>query len=287
MTAPSLGRIFISYSREDEGAVNALVADLADIGYEVWWDRSLRGGQEWWATILEQIRGCRLFIIAVSPTSMASAACASEIWYAAALWRPILPVMVKTVAPQVLPPIVARHHILDYRRARTRVRRALQQALEVLPVEPSPLPTQLPPAPPVPGADFNEIAALVRGSAPLTVDVQRQVLPRLQFWLSRPDDRQAAHGLLLDLRNRPELAPHVAGEIASTLAWLRREHGPRHLGWTYVGTILTFGLLGVVLGALKLRNPAWRPHARVLLILGMAWGIWSLVSQLPGLAEWR
>jgi serine/threonine kinase PknH len=279
-----MGRIFVSYAREDEHAVNALVVDLAEAGHEVWWDRSLSGGQDWWATILEQIRSCDVFVIAVSPPSMASSACGSETLYAAALQRPILPIMVKAVAPQVLPPVVAAHQILDYRRVRARARRALHHALEALSADPSPLPARVPLAPPIPGADLHEVAALVRGSAPLSVEVQHQVLLHLRFWLGRPDFRDTARALLGDLRKRPEVTQHIAGEIASTIAWLDGgyEHGPRHVGWMYVGVIFTFGLLGVVLGALNLRNPAWRPHAHVLLVLGAAWGIFALLIQLTG-----
>ena len=142
-------RIFVSYAREDERAATLLVADLVSYGHKVWWDQSLTGGQAWWATILEQIRDCHAFIIVMSPISLASGACAAEISYAAALLRPILPIMVKAVAPQLLPPIVAAHQIVDYRRAGTRARNALRRAIETLP-EPPLLPAPLPEAPPTP-----------------------------------------------------------------------------------------------------------------------------------------
>jgi serine/threonine kinase PknH len=272
--------IFVSYARDDKRSATALVAHLADSGHRVWWDQSLVGRQDWWATILERIRSCHVFIIVVSPASLASAACEVEIRYAAELGRPLLPVMVEAVSPQLLPPVVAAHQLVDYRRAGTDARRALRLALEALPQSP-PAPVRFPPAPPAPGADLNEVASVVGRPQHLSVEAQHDVLLRLRFALGRPDYRDTARKLLIAIRTRPELTQQIAGEIASTLAWLDGgyERGPRHVAWMYVGMIFTVGLLGIVLGALNMKNPAWRPHAHVLLTLGIAWGIFCLVTQ--------
>ena len=68
-------RIFISYAREDQAAVEALSADLERARFQIWMDYELIGGESWWDTILEQIRSCDLYIFALSANSLRSRAC--------------------------------------------------------------------------------------------------------------------------------------------------------------------------------------------------------------------
>ena len=89
--------VFVSYARQDRDIVAALCNDLELLGREVWIDERLRGGQEWWDQILDHIRSCDVFVWTVSPASVASKACRSELEYASALGRAILPVKVKDV----------------------------------------------------------------------------------------------------------------------------------------------------------------------------------------------
>ena len=51
--------LFISYSNYDDGAVRSLAHDLERARQTVWLDQDLSGGDTWWRTILEQIRGCK------------------------------------------------------------------------------------------------------------------------------------------------------------------------------------------------------------------------------------
>jgi TIR domain len=44
--------VFVSYKREDEARVARLVAALERSDLQVWWDRSLPGGESWRAQII-------------------------------------------------------------------------------------------------------------------------------------------------------------------------------------------------------------------------------------------
>jgi len=109
-------RIFISYARQDQAAVETLNADLERARVHVWMDEELTGGESWWDTILEQIRACDLYIFGLSPDSLRSGACKAELDYAIALDRPLLPVLVRDVAIQLAHPAIARTQMVDYRK---------------------------------------------------------------------------------------------------------------------------------------------------------------------------
>lgn len=87
--------IFISYTREDQGIVRDLAADLSSIGANAWYDSALIGGQRWWDQILTKIRDCDVFLFAISGAALASTACTLELQYAVACGKVILPVLVR------------------------------------------------------------------------------------------------------------------------------------------------------------------------------------------------
>jgi hypothetical protein len=64
--------VFVSYSSRDRDAVRSLTQDLQDADEQVWMDQRLAGGEAWWRAILEQIRGCDVFIFALSQNSIQS-----------------------------------------------------------------------------------------------------------------------------------------------------------------------------------------------------------------------
>jgi TIR domain len=55
--------VFVSYSSRDKEAVTRLAQDLQDADEQVWLDQRLAGGDAWWRAILEQIRGCDVFVL--------------------------------------------------------------------------------------------------------------------------------------------------------------------------------------------------------------------------------
>ena len=106
--------VFVSYSSRDKEAVTRLTQDLQDADEQVWLDKRLAGGDAWWRAILEQIRGCDVFIFALSQNSIQSKPCQAELQYAQALGLPILPVQVGPVDSMQLNPL-ATVQTVDYR----------------------------------------------------------------------------------------------------------------------------------------------------------------------------
>src|SRR5262245_37737416 len=107
-------RLFLSYPRQYDGAAQALSAELQKLGQDVWLDSHLSGGQEWWDTILEQIRACDCFIFVLNEASLASKACRAELDYAHSLGKLILPVSIAAkVHDALLPPYLARTQRVD------------------------------------------------------------------------------------------------------------------------------------------------------------------------------
>ncbi|MFZ4815234.1 MAG: toll/interleukin-1 receptor domain-containing protein [Phototrophicaceae bacterium] len=98
-----MSKIFVSYSRVDEPIMDQLVLHLRRVyGHDaVWVDENLRGGQAWWQEICRQIGLAEVFVILVSPESMASTYCQQEINEALRLGRTLIPVLVRdrTVVP--------------------------------------------------------------------------------------------------------------------------------------------------------------------------------------------
>jgi len=84
-----MARIFITYNRRNLDAVTALAHDLEDAGHHVWFDQAVAGGHRWWDSILAQVRGCDLFIFALTLESLESHACRQELDYAVRLRKTI------------------------------------------------------------------------------------------------------------------------------------------------------------------------------------------------------
>jgi serine/threonine kinase PknH len=97
--------VFVSYSSRDKDAVKSLTQDLQDADEQVWMDQRLAGGEAWWRAILEQIRGCEVFIFALSQNSIESKPCQAELQYAQAHGLPVLPVQVGLVDSMSLNPL--------------------------------------------------------------------------------------------------------------------------------------------------------------------------------------
>ena len=95
-------KLFVSYARVEQAAVEELVGHLQILGFETWVDSSIRGGQEWWDVILKAIADCDAFVAVVSRGALSSLACGREFEWAQALGKPVLPVAVEPL-PGALP----------------------------------------------------------------------------------------------------------------------------------------------------------------------------------------
>jgi hypothetical protein len=206
-------RIYLCYSRRDAEQASQLRTDLRQLGHDVWLDDMLAGGQAWWDAVLSRIRECDLFVLALSPSCAASQACMAEAGYAAALERPILPVVVGPVDFAALPPSLADRQAVSY------VNRGPEDAIRLAagvdhlgrtPALPSPLPVP-PPVPVSYGTDLGR--ELDRPS--LSPDEQIALVSRLKLGLGTDPD--TGRELLRRLRDRPDLTWAVAKEIDAVL----------------------------------------------------------------------
>ncbi len=215
-------RLFICYARVDAAAVQAVAAECTQLGQDVWFDQQLSGGQQWWDTILENIRGCDCFIFALSPSSLHSKACRAELAYAHGLQRRILPVVVGEAVPdQLLPPYVAQTQRVDPSQPH-------QLARALLSIEPAPpFNGPAPPPPPVPISYLDELAGAVE-RRDLSLPEQRNLVGELKDRLAQEDEWEGARALLLRLRQRSDVYNSVAAEIDELLTTLPppRTSGP-------------------------------------------------------------
>ena len=85
--------VFISYSREDQHQVVRLVEYLRAQGIKVWMDETdIHGATIWTKEIVEAIRGCSLFILAISHHSTGSKNVVKELALASEREKIILPI---------------------------------------------------------------------------------------------------------------------------------------------------------------------------------------------------
>jgi formylglycine-generating enzyme required for sulfatase activity len=206
--------IFISYNRESEAIVRTLADVIKALGHKVWFDQELSGGQIWWDRILEEIRNCDVFVFALSPKALNSAACMRESDYAVALCKPILPVLIaEGVHTNLLPPTLSEIHIIDYRKqdhdAAIHLARAFSAFTSLDPLR-DPLP--LPPEAPI--SHLGKLAEQIETKATLSYEKQSALLVDLKRSLKDPKITKDARRLLEKLRRRGDLFAKIADEIA-------------------------------------------------------------------------
>ena len=203
--------MFCSYARGDAEAVRAIATELDKLGQQVWIDQKLSGGQSWWNTILEQVRACDCFLLALSEKSLRSKACRAELDYAYRLGRTILPVVVGPVTDALVPGYVAELH-----RVEAGDTHGLARALLSLSPTP-PLPDPLPEPPLVPISYLDGLATQLDRDE-LTLNEQRILEADLKQRLENPEEREAAIVLLRRLRQHPSITEFVAREVEADLA---------------------------------------------------------------------
>src|SRR5664280_1038842 len=121
----------------DRDFVDRLAAGLQRLGHEVWLDKRLSVGQEWWAEILNQIRLSEAIVVALSPGLLESPTSAAECGYAVQLGKVLLPVCLRPVRNEFLPPDLAPLQIVDYCTPAPEAAFELADALAHLPASPA------------------------------------------------------------------------------------------------------------------------------------------------------
>ncbi len=211
-------KVFISYSRLEACAVRSMVSDLQRARVEVWLDDELRGGDAWWSEILEQIRGCAVFLFALSDNSLHSKPCQAELGYAQELGLPILPVQIGEVSSYRAHPIFSRQ-LIDYRNP-TSAGFELIGALHERGADRSDLLDPLPEGPPIPYEYLLRLGASIHDAAVLAPPVQAQMLFELRSALHEEDDSTVLDDirkLLGVLRRRKDVTHPIATEIDTIL----------------------------------------------------------------------
>jgi hypothetical protein len=221
-----MSRIFVSYSREDQGLVRPLVEDIKALGHSAWFDEELSGGQVWWDEVLNQIRTCDVFVLAVSAATISSTACKREYGYAEAVGKPVVPVVVtEGVSPNLLPPALSRVQLLLYLRQDRSEALRLARAIGSLPPA-RPLPDPLPPAPDVPISYLGQLTEKVESLSALNYDEQSALLLDLRRGIQDPETRNDSRTLLERLRKRRDLFAGIAEEIDLMVRVARRVSTP-------------------------------------------------------------
>jgi hypothetical protein len=93
-----MSQIFVSYSRRDGEAVGRLVEAVKQDGHQVFFDQDISGGQQWRETIVTAIRKADVFMVVLSPVSIASDHVRKELDIAQDEKKPIVPVVIEQAA---------------------------------------------------------------------------------------------------------------------------------------------------------------------------------------------
>jgi hypothetical protein len=212
--------LFVSYSSQDRSAIEPLTTALRRARQQVWFDEDLGGGQAWWNEILEQIRSCEVFIVALSNHSLESKPCQAELRYAQALQRPILPVRIGPVDSMRANPL-ASLQVIDYQNPTADTAIQLVTAVHALAAQQPPLPSPLPDEPPVPFAYLMRLSSTL---AEQDIDPRQQtlLLTELKSGLEEDGDDPTARNdiarLLRMLRDRSDVTYRTRTEIEELLA---------------------------------------------------------------------
>jgi len=196
-------RVFISYKREDRPRVKDLAENLEEVGLQVWYDKSIRVGDHWWDTILEQIEQCDVFVFAISQLALRSIPCQREREYAAALGKPFLLIQVGELT--AIPNEYATIQFGDFRTDNPRVLTGLIGAINRTPLVPPAL--DLVPRPAAPIAPLDEIAATLDVEADLDFKDQLAILYRLKAAVDDPSTKTRALELIAVLLQKTLFVP--------------------------------------------------------------------------------
>jgi serine/threonine kinase PknH len=220
--------LFISYSSRDHAALEKVKAGLHRARLQAWLDEELSGGEAWWNTILEQIRECEVFIVALSKNYLESKPCKAELRYAQDLNRPILPVQIGPLDSMRVNPLSAVQAI-DYQNPSIDSGIELVTAVHARRATVEPLPVPLPDPPPVPFAYLLRLDTAI--AAPeLGVHEQAEVLSDLKSGLEtdghEPSARRDLTQLLIKLRERPDVTWKTRTDVDAVLTSIQTKEPP-------------------------------------------------------------
>lgn len=170
---------------------------------------------------LEQIRGCDVFVFALSQNSIQSKPCQAELHYAQGLGLPILPVQVGPVDSTQLNPL-ATVQTVDYRNPAGSTGMRLLAALHRARAQRQPLPSPLPEEPAVPFEYLIRLYTTIAGPDQLSPRDQVALVAQLELGLREDGDHDAARKdivtLLTKLRDREDVTYRTRTDVDTILA---------------------------------------------------------------------
>ncbi len=104
-------KIFISYSRADSDYVSRLVDAFRSKGFDVWFDKNIRSGNEWDNTIEREIKNADAMVLILSNTSVQSDNVKDEMSYAMQLSKNVIPIKIEECD---VPMRLARKQFIDF-----------------------------------------------------------------------------------------------------------------------------------------------------------------------------
>jgi hypothetical protein len=218
----AMSQIFICYSRHNQDIIRTLSQDLEELGHTVWYDRELSGGQIWWDQILNKIRQCDVFVLALAQEALDSHACKLEYTYASSLGKTLLPVLVADgVSMNLLPPVLSKIQHLDYRIQDKKTAFTLVKTFQKIPPSKD-LPDPLPAPPEVPVSYLGNLNAQIETASTLNFQEQTALVFKLRERLREVESPDDVLDLLRKFRKRDDLLAKVAGEIDAILADAKR-----------------------------------------------------------------
>lgn len=88
--------IFVSYKRADLNRVAPAMRYLQECGYKLWYDRGIRGGDDWITILEERLTSCRALLLFVSQAAVDSKYVRREVLFADSLDKRIISVRLET-----------------------------------------------------------------------------------------------------------------------------------------------------------------------------------------------
>lgn len=260
-------RIFVSYRSQDRETVSDLIIKLRERGFDVWYDIDLQlaVGQVWWSNILKAIREADIILVAISDARWSSEACESELRYAEALSKTLLPVQVSStitlgLVPRNIQQLQMHRHFVD---SPFDGFENLIIAIAQLPPSPpltNPLPIDEPPTPISPLVDIRDMLRINM----LSYDQQREIVNQLGDHLdAKLSPSEEIYDLLAQIKQRPDLSRGVEQQIDRLLTQRKQETPsvpqsqlssiPRHTSkslWLILIALLILTIIGVVFSSL-------------------------------------
>lgn len=108
--------LFVSYARTDSVFVRRLQEALTERGKDVWVDwQDIPPTADWFAEIEDGIEGAGAFVFVLTPDSLASEVCATELAHAARHNKRVIPVLRRDVDASAVPPALSKPNWVLFR----------------------------------------------------------------------------------------------------------------------------------------------------------------------------